>query len=95
MYSSRTLPQDDEYHERDVVGRDLGGGHDLFGQRIRMATEGSEYGGRPGSLRSGTSHRSSDFESEQLASDRPSTGKTRLGGAVHPRAGRIGVELVR
>jgi hypothetical protein len=75
MYSSRTLPQDDEYHERDVVGRDLGGGHDSFGQRFGMATEGSEYGGRLGSLRPGTSHRSSDFESEQLASDRPSIGK--------------------
>ena len=75
MYSSRTLPRDDEYHERDVVGRDLGGGHDSFDQRIGMATEGSEYGGRLRSLRPGTSHRSSDLESEQLASDRPSIGR--------------------
>jgi hypothetical protein len=34
MFSSQTLPRDDEYHERDVVERDLGAGGDSFDQRI-------------------------------------------------------------
>jgi hypothetical protein len=72
MFFSQTLPRDEEYHERDVAERDLGGGHDSFDQRIGMATEGSEYDGRLRWLRS---DRSSDFENEQLASYRPSIGR--------------------
>jgi len=75
VFFSQTVPQDDQYHESNVVGRDLASGHDSLVERIRMVMQRSQYDDRLRRLRPDAPDRSSDLESEQLASDRPSIGR--------------------
>ena len=74
MFFSQTVRRDDEGAERDVIARALGAGRDSFDQR-RMPTEGSEDDDPLRWLGPGESHRSSNFQSDQFASERPSIGR--------------------
>ena len=74
MFFSQTVRRDDEGAERDVVARALGARRDSFDQR-RMPTEGSEDDDPLRWLGPGESHRSSNFKSDQFASERPSIGR--------------------
>ena len=74
MFFSQTVRRDDEGAERDVIARALGAGRNSFDQR-RMPTEGSEDDDPLRWLGPGKSHRSSNFQSDQFASERPSIGR--------------------
>ena len=74
MFFSQTVRRDGEGAERDVIARALGAGRDSFDQR-RMPTEGSEDDDPLRWLGPGESHRSSNFQSDQFAGERPSIGR--------------------
>src|SRR4029077_6903650 len=92
MFFSQTVRRDDEGAERGVIARALGGGRDSFDQR-RMPTEGSEDDDPLRWLGPGESHRSSNFQSDQFASERPSIGRGKS--PPPPRAARLSTVSAR
>jgi hypothetical protein len=74
MFFSK-IERDDEHQERNMTRRPMGGGDGPFDRRIGMGEQGSEYDGPFRWLRPDTSSGSSDFKNDELATEKPSTGR--------------------